>query len=80
MLHALEVSLILLVSAFMSIGRSEQVKYNVHNSSLLGAQQSSETFLIKGNTPCHIGNYSQTCLKGSPKGRAKFGCLRQVTP
>ena len=24
--------------------------------------------------------YSQTCLKGSPKGRAKIGCLGQVTP
>ena len=24
--------------------------------------------------------YNQTCLKGSPKGRTKFGCLRQVTP
>ena len=24
--------------------------------------------------------YSQTCLKGSPKGRTKNGCLRQVTP
>ena len=22
--------------------------------------------------------YSQTCLKGSPKGRTKNGCLRQV--
>ena len=24
--------------------------------------------------------YNQTCLKGSPKGRKKSGCLRQVTP
>ena len=24
--------------------------------------------------------YSQTCLKGSPKGKTKSGCLRQVTP
>ena len=24
--------------------------------------------------------YSQTCLKGSPKGRTKSVCLRQVTP
>ena len=27
-----------------------------------------------------IPQYSQTCLKGSPKGRTKSGCLRQVTP
>ena len=27
-----------------------------------------------------ITKYSQTCLKGSPKGRTKSGCLRQVTP
>ena len=25
-------------------------------------------------------SYSQTCLKGSPKGRTKSGSLRQVTP
>ena len=24
--------------------------------------------------------YSQTCLKGSPKGRTKIGFLRQVSP
>ena len=24
--------------------------------------------------------YSQTCIKGSPKGRTKIGCLRQMTP
>ena len=33
----------------------------------------------------HLGRlknykYSQTCLKGSPKGRTKSGILRQVTP
>ena len=27
-----------------------------------------------------LATYSQTCLKGSPKGRTKSGCLRQVTP
>ena len=32
---------------------------------------------IYGSTQ-HI--YSQTCLKGSPKGRINIGCLRQVTP
>ena len=26
-----------------------------------------------------IYTYSQTCLMGSPEGRAKRGCLRQVT-
>ena len=25
-------------------------------------------------------HFSQTCLKGSPKGRTKTGCLSQVTP
>ena len=27
-----------------------------------------------------IPQYSQTCLKGSSKGRIKIGCLRQVIP
>ena len=34
---------------------------------------------IMGPLPINI-NYSQTCLKGSPKRRTKSGCLRQVTP
>ena len=27
-----------------------------------------------------VVKYGQTCLKGSPKGTRKNGCLRQVTP
>ena len=32
---------------------------------------------VKPDVNCII--YSQTCLKGSSKGRTKSGCLRQVT-
>ena len=39
----------------------------------LFAPMVDKTFHIKGI-------YSQTCLKGSPKGRNKSGCLRLVTP
>ena len=41
-----------------------------YNSTVSLSQQSQVPYRI----------YSQTCLKGSPKGRTKRGCLRQVTP
>ena len=34
-------------------------------------------FILK---PLILLIYSQNCLKGSPKGRTKSGCSRQVTP
>ena len=38
------------------------------------------TGVIKPSADNAESIYSQTCLKGSPKGRTKSGCLRQVTP
>ena len=35
-------------------------------------------FLV--DTIKYLSKYSQTCLKGPPKGRTKSGYLRQVTP
>ena len=53
-------------TVFEDNGREECIFF----LSLKNMQQMISTILI----------YSQTCLKGSPKGRTKSGCLRQVTP